>query len=146
MYPQWCISVPGVGARPSAHPLDPCLIITRNRSLRLSSSSFLCPRPVVPHTISTTSFRPGTLPAGPASFLQPRHPPRKPGTLPAAPAPSLHTSSAGSLQFRHSAYISRSFPCSPGLLTVPTRGAIFGKMRNRNQTDTNEMATTETKY
>ena len=26
------------------------------------------------------------------------------------------------------------------------RGAIFGKMTNRNQTDTNKMATTETKY
>ena len=29
---------------------------------------------------------------------------------------------------------------------VPFRDAIFRKMTNRNQTDTNEMATTETKY
>ena len=29
---------------------------------------------------------------------------------------------------------------------VSSRSAIFGKMTNRNQTDTNEMATTETKY
>ena len=30
--------------------------------------------------------------------------------------------------------------------TVGTRDAIFRKMTNQNQTDTNEMATTETKY
>ena len=29
---------------------------------------------------------------------------------------------------------------------ICTRGAIFRKFSNRNQTDTNEMATTETKY
>ena len=29
---------------------------------------------------------------------------------------------------------------------VPIRDAIFRKMTNRNQTDTNEMTTTETKY
>ena len=29
---------------------------------------------------------------------------------------------------------------------IETRDATFGKMTNQNQTDTNEMATTETKY
>ena len=29
---------------------------------------------------------------------------------------------------------------------IPIRDVIFRKMTNRNQTDTNEMATTETKY
>ena len=31
-------------------------------------------------------------------------------------------------------------------LMAKTRGAIFRKVSNRNQTDTNEMETTETKY
>ena len=31
-------------------------------------------------------------------------------------------------------------------IAIGTRDATFRKMTNRNQTDTNEMATTETKY
>ena len=40
------------------------------------------------------------------------------------------------------------FTCLLATFTVilSPRGAIFRKMTNRNQTNTNEMATTETKY
>ena len=36
--------------------------------------------------------------------------------------------------------------CQEEKYTVGTRDIIFRKMTNRNQTETNEMATTETKY
>ena len=31
VYPKWCLSVPGVGARPSTHPLDPHLLLAAEK-------------------------------------------------------------------------------------------------------------------
>ena len=44
----------------------------------------------------------------------------------------------------NSQHLSARTHTSPG--SVHARGAIFRKISNRDQTDTNEMATTETKY
>ena len=70
--------------------------------------------------------------------------------LPSVPnSPSARPGSSGAQSISISAMFGRrrqSGTAWPDPGTVRARGAIFGKMTNRNQTDTNEMATTETKY